>query len=45
LRPYESVYEGTVTGFFMNMQKMPRKDAENAAKAHLAKQPAWAAHK
>ena len=45
LQPYEKVFEGTVTGFFMNMQKMPRKDAETAAKAHLSKMPAWAAHK
>lgn len=43
LRPYEQVFEGTVTGFFMGMQKMERKDAENAAKEHLAKMPAWAA--
>ncbi len=43
LRPYESVFEGTVRGYFMEMQKMSRKDAEKAAKAHLAKMPAWAA--
>jgi uncharacterized glyoxalase superfamily protein PhnB len=44
LRPYESVFEGTVTGYFMQMQKMPRKDAETAAREHLKKMPAWAAH-
>ena len=42
LRPYEQVLEGTVTGYFMGMQKLPRADAEKAAKAHLAKLPAWA---
>lgn len=41
LRPYEQVFEGTVTGFFMGMQKMDRKAAEAAAKEHLAKMPAW----
>lgn len=43
LRPYEQVFEGTVTGYFMGMQKMDRKSAERAAKAHLSKMPAWAA--
>jgi len=41
LKPYEKVFEGTTTGYFMNMQKMPRKDAEVAAKKHLATMPAW----
>jgi catechol 2,3-dioxygenase-like lactoylglutathione lyase family enzyme len=41
LRPYEQVLEGTTTGYFMAMQKMPRKDAEKAAVAHLAAMPAW----
>jgi uncharacterized glyoxalase superfamily protein PhnB len=45
LKPYETVFEGTTTGFFMAMKKMPRKDAEKAAREHLAKMPAWAAHK
>lgn len=43
LRPYEQVFEGTVTGFFMGMQKMSRPDAEKAAQAHLARMPAWSA--
>lgn len=42
LRPYEQVFEGTVSGFFMAMQKMPRAQAEQAARAHLAQMPAWA---
>lgn len=42
LKPYEVIFEGTVTGFFMGMQKMNRQDAEKAAREHLAKQPAWA---
>ncbi|MDP6520134.1 MAG: VOC family protein [Planctomycetota bacterium] len=42
LRPYEEVFEGTVTGYFMAMQKMDRPTAEVAAKEHLAKMPAWA---
>jgi uncharacterized glyoxalase superfamily protein PhnB len=41
LRPYEQVLEGTTVGYFMAMQKMPRKDAEKAAKTHLATMPAW----
>lgn len=41
LRPYEQVFEGTVSGYFMGMQKMDRKSAEHAAHDHLAKQPAW----
>lgn len=43
LRPYEQVFEGTVTGFFMKMQKLPRPEAEKAAREHLKKMPAWAA--
>lgn len=42
LRPYESVLEGTISGYFMAMQKLPRKEAETAARAHLAQMPAWA---
>lgn len=41
LRPYEQVFEGTVTGYFMGMQKMDRKAAEQAATAHLQRMPAW----
>jgi len=41
LRPYEAVFEGCVTGFFMGVQKMSRPDAEKAAREHLAKMPAW----
>ena len=41
LKPYEKVFEGTTTGYFMAMQKLPRKDAEAAAKKHLATMPAW----
>lgn len=41
LRPYEQILEGTVTGYFMGMQKMERKAAEQAAQAHLASMPAW----
>jgi len=43
LRPYEQVFEGTVSGYFMGMQKMSRPDAEKAAREHLAKMPAWSA--
>jgi len=42
LRPYQQVFEGTVTGYFMGMQKMERVQAERAAKEHLARMPAWA---
>jgi len=45
LKPYEQVFEGTVTGYFMGMQKMARKEAEKAAREHLAKMPAWANRK
>lgn len=41
LRPYEQVFEGTVAGYFMAMQKLERAEAEVAAKEHLAKMPAW----
>jgi len=41
LRPYEAVFEGTVTGYFMGMQKMERAAAEEAARDHLSKMPAW----
>ena len=42
LRPYEQVLEGTITGYFMSMQKMTRPEAEDAARAHLSRMPAWA---
>jgi uncharacterized glyoxalase superfamily protein PhnB len=42
LRPYEEVYEGTVTSYFMAMQNMGRVEAEAAATEHLSKMPAWA---
>ena len=45
LKPYETVFEGTVTGYFMGMQKMKRPEAEKAAREHLAKMPAWAGRK
>jgi hypothetical protein len=41
LKPYDQVLEGTTQGYFMAMQKMPRPQAEKAAKDHLAKMPAW----
>ncbi len=41
LKPYEEVFEGTVAGYFMGMQKMARKPAETAARKHLAEMPAW----
>lgn len=41
LRPYEAVLEGTITGFFMGVQKLDRSSAKVAAKEHLAKMPAW----
>jgi len=45
LKPYEQVFEGTVTGYFMAHQKMDRKNAEKATRDHLAKMPAWAKRK
>lgn len=45
LKSYEVVFEGTVSGYFMGMQKMKRADAEKAATAHLENQPAWAGRK
>lgn len=45
LRPYDAVLEGTTSGYFMAMQKMPRADAEKAAKKHLATMPAWKSRK
>lgn len=42
LHPFEAILEGTITGFFMGMQKMERGPAEVAAREHLAKMPAWA---
>ena len=41
LRSYQQVFEGTVTGFFMAMHKLPRGEAEQAAREHLRKMPAW----
>jgi hypothetical protein len=41
LKSYEQALEGTATGYFMAMQKMPREKALAAAKEHLAKYPAW----
>jgi uncharacterized glyoxalase superfamily protein PhnB len=45
LRPYEQILEGTISGYFMGMQKMARPAAEKAAREHLAKMPAWAHRK
>ena len=45
LRPYETVLEGTVSGYFMGLQKMARPQAEKAAREHLAKMPAWRGRK
>jgi uncharacterized glyoxalase superfamily protein PhnB len=45
LKPYDVVLEGTTQGYFMAMQKMARPEAEKAARAHLAKMPAWASRK
>ncbi|MDF1799376.1 MAG: VOC family protein [Planctomycetota bacterium] len=44
LKPYEAVFEGTVQGYFMGMQGMPREAAEAAATEHLSKMPAWNCH-
>lgn len=44
LKPYEQVLEGTVSGYFMAHMKLPRAQAEKAAREHLAKQPAWSRH-
>ena len=41
LKPFEEILEGTIQGYFMGMQKMPRDQAEVAAKEMLAKMPAW----
>jgi uncharacterized glyoxalase superfamily protein PhnB len=41
LRAFDQILEGTTTGYFMAMQKMPRAEAEKAARAHLSKMPAW----
>jgi uncharacterized glyoxalase superfamily protein PhnB len=41
LRPYDAVLEGTTTGYFMAMRKMPRVQAEKAAREQLAKMLAW----
>lgn len=42
LKPYEIVLEGTTRGYFMEHMKMPRPEAEKAAREHLKKMPAWA---
>ena len=42
LKPYDVVLEGTTAGYFMGMKKMPRPEAEKAAREHLSKMPAWA---
>ena len=44
LRPFEAIFEGTVAGYFMGMQKMQRAEAEVAAQKHLASMPAWVHH-
>ncbi len=41
LRPFAEVLEGTTVGYFMGMQKMERAEAEQAAREHLGKLPAW----
>ena len=41
LKTFETVFEGTVSGYFMGMMKMSRTDAEKAAHEHLKKMPAW----
>jgi len=45
LKPYEVVFQGTVAGYFMGMKKMPRAEAEQAAREHLARMPAWVGRK
>jgi uncharacterized glyoxalase superfamily protein PhnB len=42
LKPYEQILEGCVSGYFVPMQKMSRPQAEQAAREHLKKMPAWA---
>lgn len=44
LKSYEEVFEGTVVGYFMGMQKLERPAAEAAAKELLATMPAWMLH-
>jgi len=41
LKPYETVLEGCIEGYFIPMQKLTRPQAEKAARDLLAKQPAW----
>lgn len=41
LKPYATVLEGTIQGYFMGMMHMKRPEAETAAREHLAKLPAW----
>jgi hypothetical protein len=41
LRPFDDVLEGTTVGYFMGMRQMERPAAEQAAREHLAKMPAW----
>lgn len=45
LKPFERVLEGTTVGYFMGMKKLPRAEAEKAARAHLASMPAWQGRK
>jgi uncharacterized glyoxalase superfamily protein PhnB len=45
LRPYEAVLAGTTDNYFVAVQKMPRPQAEKAAREHLAKMPAWQGRK
>lgn len=45
LKPYEAVLEGTIQGYFMGMKKMPRTEAEQAAKELLLTMPAWVTRK
>ena len=40
LKGHEEVFEGMVN-FMMTSQKMDRKTAENAAKEHMSRMPAW----
>jgi uncharacterized glyoxalase superfamily protein PhnB len=41
LKPWETVLEGTIQGYFVGMKKMPRPEAEKAAREHLSRMPAW----
>ncbi len=41
LKPYETVLQGTIHGYFMGMMHMEKPAAEKAAREHLSKMPAW----